>query len=277
MCIAIYKPENVILSKTVLKNCFENNPDGAGFAYPDDEGKSIQIQNGFFGFRKFWQNYRRLQNKPMLIHFRIATSGKVDTVNCHPWRIDARHAMIHNGSIRHKLDGVTDDISDTGVFVKDILAPTFEIPELKGKKFWASGAFKWLMQESIGSNNKMVILAADGYATIFNEIQGEWEHEAWFSNKTYKEDRKFVRGTTVQVVTDCSGEKREIIKSASGRITVKYLGREPVKALPAPVTVSSSSQSKEDFQAALDEANDEFKRAFHDEGGNGGIDPYEMI
>ena len=33
MCIAIVKPAGTVISEDVLKQCFENNPDGAGFAY----------------------------------------------------------------------------------------------------------------------------------------------------------------------------------------------------------------------------------------------------
>ncbi len=100
MCIAVYKPKEAVLTKRTLKNCFDNNPDGAGFAYPNDEGTKIEVRRGYFGFRKFWRDYKAVQDKekPMLIHFRIATSGCIDEENCHPWRIDEKHAFVHRFS-----------------------------------------------------------------------------------------------------------------------------------------------------------------------------------
>ena len=37
MCIAIVKPRGVSLAEDRLRLCFENNPDGAGFAIATDE------------------------------------------------------------------------------------------------------------------------------------------------------------------------------------------------------------------------------------------------
>lgn len=265
MCVAIYKPKNVILVKRVLKNCFENNPDGAGFAYPDEKGKQIVIERGFFGFRKFWRRYRTVQDRAMLIHFRIATSGKINAENCHPWELDKKHAFVHNGKIKDKLDGVNcDEISDTGYFVQEILAPLFKKPGLKGKHWWGGFSFKWLMEQSIGTDNKMAILGADGMATIFNEAKGEWQYETWFSNNTYREDRIKIRGTTSMFITDCQGNRREIITAASGRKGVKFLGKEEIKALPEPKPCGPY-QSRADFEEALDAAT-EFKEAMESEG-----------
>jgi hypothetical protein len=38
MCIAIVKPRGVSLAEDRLRVCFENNPDGAGFAIATDAG-----------------------------------------------------------------------------------------------------------------------------------------------------------------------------------------------------------------------------------------------
>ena len=41
MCIAIVKPRGVSLAEARLRLCFENNPDGAGFAIATDQGVTI--------------------------------------------------------------------------------------------------------------------------------------------------------------------------------------------------------------------------------------------
>jgi hypothetical protein len=56
MCIAIYKPVGKELSEAVLKTCFRNNNDGAGFAYisTDYHGvKRVKLKK----FMKFYQFY----------------------------------------------------------------------------------------------------------------------------------------------------------------------------------------------------------------------------
>jgi hypothetical protein len=192
MCIAVAKPRDIKVRKKVLKECFRNNPDGVGFAYPSKKEKKVEIHKGYFSFRQFWADYRKIQETgcPMIIHFRIATSGKVDGENCHPWRINKKHALIHNGILAHKIDLEHEDVSDTGLFTEHFFKPIFA----HGPALWLNPAFKWLIEESIGNTNKIAILSADGEIRIFNEKQGEWDAGIWFSNKSYKEKR--VKRTT---------------------------------------------------------------------------------
>src|SRR6266545_3554785 len=55
-CVAIYKPKGVQIAKKYLSNSFENNKDGAGFAYAKD-GK-ITINKGYFSFEEFWKAFK---------------------------------------------------------------------------------------------------------------------------------------------------------------------------------------------------------------------------
>ena len=43
MCIAIYKPEGKIIPYNTLKECYDANPDGAGFMYAEDKVLHIQV------------------------------------------------------------------------------------------------------------------------------------------------------------------------------------------------------------------------------------------
>lgn len=229
MCIAIYRPSNVILTKALLKQSFLNNPDGWGIAFPNDKKTEMVVKRSVSGFRKFWKEYQEIpQEKPMLIHFRIATSGKINEANCHPFLIDKRHALIHNGSIKSKLNEECDTASDTALFVEKKLKPLFENFNLK-KHFWASAAFKWMMEEVLGWDNKMVILSADGFEVIYNEKRGEWEHEAWFSNTSYKEDRKSINGKKIEIIEE-NGWKTKVITKGNGHKL--YVKLEPIKPEP---------------------------------------------
>lgn len=189
MCIAIAKPKGVKIPKRVLKACFLNNPDGAGFAYPEN-GK-VKIIKGLFSFRSFWREYREIdpESKSVLIHFRVATSGKIDSFNCHPWRINETHAFIHNGNLASRLGVSSEDVFDTGIFAGKVLTPIFNL----SNELWKTDGFLWMMEEAIGSGNKLAIINSDGEFQIFNSILGEREHGSWFSNKTYKEERKSKR------------------------------------------------------------------------------------
>ena len=182
MCIAIYKPANKRISKEILKNCFDNNDDGAGFAYinTDFHGvKRLKIKK-YMKFDLFYKQYKRAQSiapeSPFIIHFRVGTHGEKSTFNCHPFYVDKNIAFIHNGII----SGVGFDKrkSDTQLFNELVLQ---ELP-----KGWEKNkAIGTLIEDFIGSS-KLVTLNIKGEVTIFNSSKGEWVDECWYSNASYK-------------------------------------------------------------------------------------------
>ena len=98
MCVAIVKPSGVpIPERNVLKICFKNNPDGAGFAYCRN-GKNY-ICKGFFTFSHFWNALMSAnikKNEAALIHFRVATHGNIDKFTCHPFLITDNYDSLLN-------------------------------------------------------------------------------------------------------------------------------------------------------------------------------------
>jgi len=122
MCIAISKPEGIQIFPEVLETCFESNPDGAGFAYSDENGKVV-IQKGFFTIEEFLEAYKEHEMKQCLIHFRIKTHGHISEENCHPFLVNDHIAMIHNGVIHGY--GYSNK-SDTADFVETTVKPLVE-------------------------------------------------------------------------------------------------------------------------------------------------------
>lgn len=100
MCLAIYKPEKVKLHRADLKRAFDQNSDGAGFAYYDPSQRRVIIEKGFFIFSEFWRAFQEVQRDCLkaIVHFRWATHGTVGHDNCHPYDLKDG-ALIHNGMI----------------------------------------------------------------------------------------------------------------------------------------------------------------------------------
>jgi len=138
MCIILYKPANANFPAiSTIKTCFENNPDGAGLLI--FENQKAKIEKGLMTFNDLKKALKRnkLNNDShFAIHFRIATSGKVNQKNCHPFPISSNEkalqklngvtsqAIMHNGVIG-KGEG---NLSDTQVFTRDtlnLLSPYF--------------------------------------------------------------------------------------------------------------------------------------------------------
>ena len=138
MCIIVVKEAGIEMpDRETLERCFAKNRDGAGFMFAD--GKQVRIRKGFMTFDDFEDAlYDELAGFDMketaiIMHFRIATHGKVKPEICHPFpvssdpddlratSIDARFGIAHNGIISGRT--TNENWSDTMDFVADVVAP----------------------------------------------------------------------------------------------------------------------------------------------------------
>lgn len=184
MCLAIYKPAGKSIPEDHLRNGFDSNPHGAGFAFAKDG--VVSIRKGYFTFKAFLAAYNECitEDLPALVHFRYATHGKRNEFNCHPWPVcGGEYACIHNGIINIQSSKKK---SDTGHFVDLVLSPMLECVADP-----ATPALKFLVEETIGSGNKIVLMDGAGKVTIYNEKVGHWEKGVWYSNHGYESYSRF--------------------------------------------------------------------------------------
>lgn len=178
MCLAIYKPSGVVLDWDALLEGFRSNGHGAGFAVR--VGDSLRIYKGFFTFDAFREAFDPFKDHQAAVHFRLATHGEKDTFNCHPFEITPELALIHNGilNIRCDLDAKK---SDTWHYVEQILKPMAE----RDRDFYSRDDVRFMGESAIGGN-KFVFLRGDGDYCIWNDDQGHWHEDAWWSNHSYQ-------------------------------------------------------------------------------------------
>ncbi len=178
MCILIAKPKGVTMPKTsVLKECWENNPDGAGIAWSKD-GK-VSIEKGFMKWEelKAYLDVNSFDDVSALIHFRIATHGTVKAENTHPFVVNNEIVAAHNGVLSIKNEG---DWTDSETFFKRICNPVLKSYSINSK------VFKRLVDATIGAS-KLAFLNSKGRIKMFGEFIEDGG--VYFSNDSYKEDR----------------------------------------------------------------------------------------
>ena len=178
MCIAILNTTNT-LTKETLQQCWKSNPDGAGMIYTNNG--QIKVFKEMTNFDKFYKEYskQRKANKGsnFVLHFRIATSGKIDKTNCHPFAVNKNLAFVHNGII--SIDPINNNVSDTYTFNELILK---KLPNT----FLNNHAITDLIEGYIGYS-KLIFLNSDNEASILNEDLGHWdEFNNWYSNNSYQ-------------------------------------------------------------------------------------------
>jgi len=190
MCIAIYKPEDVVISKRTLKHAWHANPHGAGFAWRT-YGGNIEISKGHMTFRKLWRTIQKVgQEHDMAIHFRWATHGENGEGNTHPFPL-GRHqqgAMIHNG-IFSGIEFQEPIRSDTAIMAEDIISPMINY------RTTLNDALRSQIDHAFGLTNKGVILLPKDMH-IIGEQNGIWDKDIWYSNSDYAGAKTYWRTTT---------------------------------------------------------------------------------
>jgi hypothetical protein len=208
MCTIAVKSKGVGMPrKKCLKNCFENNSDGAGFMYLDREHKSVVIDKGYMTWEVFWKAVCRMnftKDDTVVFHFRLATTGLTCAANCHPFPLSQDEddlksafihtdvAVVHNG-VFGKGEGT---MSDTMVHVRDI----FSDPLIKENL--DSLVIQTLLDEYV-VGSKLAFLDSEGDITLFG---GPWPKDEgiWYSNDDY--ERVYVRygfGGEYEYVPSC--------------------------------------------------------------------------
>ena len=199
MCIAIAKPMGVdIPTDEILTNCFNNNPDGAGFAF--NHNNEVVIRKGYMKLKDFLDAFHKydkkfdFKNRGVLIHTRITTHGGTNPQMCHPFPINSDEgalkkieyvspfAIIHNGIISLTSAEATKkkDMSDTAIFVQKYLTKI-----AKNKNWFGNKANIELIEELIDS--KMAILNGSGKIIMTSGFTEE--NGVFYSNSSYKENR----------------------------------------------------------------------------------------
>lgn len=178
MCLLIYKPKDEIVPDSFLYNWFKSNSDWAWLAYAD--GNRVKIIKSL-DYKEFKKAYDELKDYPMIIHFRLATSGLTDELNCHPFivwpttedvlKIEWEMALAHNWVLYNYTKHWK--YSDTFHFVKHFA----KIKDNRGKA---------KIESHIGQWNKLVSLDKYWVFSIYNEKQWHWKDGVWYSNTSYQ-------------------------------------------------------------------------------------------
>lgn len=197
MCILIVKPKDKLVpSKEILEECFDRNPDGAGFCY--NKNGMIVIRKGFMNFEEFYKATEKIPTESTaLIHCRIGTSGGNIPELTHPYPLTNNikdlkkttmlikssgdkpvYAVGHNG-IFYEYNSRVTDINDTCAFIANILHPlNCATNDILDENLVA------IINKLVGTS-KIAILDNNGNVRMFGDGWIE-DDGIYYSNGTYK-------------------------------------------------------------------------------------------
>lgn len=186
MCILIVKKAGASIDDKSLNNGFDNNPDGWGFAYVSQGEGKIVVEKSLTSFKHFLSVFRSAEERNpdshFIIHFRIATSGGVKKVNCHPFVLNENIVYAHNGVLSINKKELIKDENDTRAFGRLILEPLYN----KDNQFYYDPTFDRLITAFLENRNKIALLDINNNVKIYNEGLGDWINGVWYSNASWK-------------------------------------------------------------------------------------------
>lgn len=194
MCIIAIKPaHHKMIDETTLETMFNTNPDGAGYMYAYNN--RVHINKGFMTLKELLNSLDNLKKKinieeiPLILHFRISTSGKTDGATCHPFPVTSdlnalrkthvitNLGMAHNGIICD-FEEKKSIYSDTQLFANKCVSYLYDM----NPKFLHDDRTKKLL-EPIINGSRLAFL--DSHGNIYR--YGEWcENDGiYYSNEGY--------------------------------------------------------------------------------------------
>ena len=195
MCMLCVIPPNTIPSRDKLENSALNNPHGFGFAIVVPEENRIICERSMSAdesINRFLELRGKYQTGYAMWHARIATSGKIDISNCHPFLLpDSEHPLAtyvaHNGML--DVYEAKDEVrSDTRIFVEDLL------PALGGVTALDNIQIFTLLDEFTRGSKVCVLTVhpkAEYQMYLFHEEAGHTdENGVWWSNRSCELETK---------------------------------------------------------------------------------------
>lgn len=221
MCVIIVKNPDSKISNENLLNAASSNSHGFGVVIFDDikKGKVITHRSvsidGEKNGKELISFLEKYKDKNALIHMRIRTHGDISLENNHPFEIKSalghKFFFAHNGTIYHKeiskIQTKKSKLSDTNIFVTEILKPTIDIIE---EELWdqvkkypkeqqptTQGFYhnvinhsyvKEIFEEFGGKSNRFVLTDSFANLNIYNFDAGKTdklETEGWWASNEY--------------------------------------------------------------------------------------------
>lgn len=182
MCLLTFLPAGVRPDLQALANGAVLNDDGHGFAIVTTTG--LLVRRGMNADRlidEFAAARTRHPDGDALFHSRLATAGRIDVANCHPYAVggDQRTVLAHNGILPIRVRR-RDPRSDTKLAAEELIPSLGSLRHRRTRR---------RLQQWMGPANKIVILTVDRRfrhtSYLLNEHAGEWANGIWYSNRDY--------------------------------------------------------------------------------------------
>lgn len=153
MCLIIHSPKGTDIDTWILESAAEYNADGIGIMHDGRVERHVKLS-----INALRKKLDKLIDTEYAIHFRMATDGKINKSNVHPFRTHARGYLMHNGILTKYRTSKGSDKSDTRRFVEEYLNPLMKS---------SGGTLPRAAIEQESAGNALLHMSRSGLFTFF--------------------------------------------------------------------------------------------------------------
>lgn len=174
MCLIIARQRDAEpIPAEYIARAIDRNPDGFGVAGKSDKGKMYLNKDVEMADCERLIRLYEDQNFEFIAHFRLATHGRNDEINTHPFRMSGVNFLAHNGILDVPI--LDKAKSDTWHFVSNIIRDNVAMK--------ADNLIRYLdKRKPLLNNSKFAFLGESLPLTVYNEHLGFSENGCWYSN-----------------------------------------------------------------------------------------------
>lgn len=171
MCLIIHKPAGKAIPDWVINSAYESNSDGIGIMHSGTMRKWAHLDP-----ERIKQELQELEDVELAVHFRMATDGRVNKKNAHPFKLKNGAYLMHNGILSKYRTAPDAEESDTRRFIREFCNPLIS----------KHGSIPRALLEPAITGNKICIGQRDG--TISRYGSGWLEYFGCYFSNTYAWD-----------------------------------------------------------------------------------------
>lgn len=176
MCLLMWKPAHVVLTRRDIADYYQHNSDGFGVMWQNPDTGRIAWYKMVGSQKATWRAYQTYAaGRDCALHFRMATSGLINVEMAHPFKVTDSIMMMHNGVLACRS---TASRSDTAEFASIMRRELERHPERLDDESYINA-----LDDVIGPGNRLMFMR-DGNPepVIVGKDKGLEHNGSWYSN-----------------------------------------------------------------------------------------------
>lgn len=176
MCLLMWKPASVTLTKRDVADYYNHNKDGFGIMWMNPATGNVAWYKMVGSQRATWRAYQRYAaGRDCALHFRMATAGEISVAMAHPFKVTESVMLMHNGILACQSTATRSDTAEfSGIMRRELERHPERLSD---------ASYLEALDDVIGPGNRLLFMRAGSPEPVIVGREKGLDHQgAWYSN-----------------------------------------------------------------------------------------------